>query len=183
MRTPVAPRFPAVVLLAALALGGGGCAYRWGSVMHPQIRSLAVGSFDNETRDAAATALLRDSLSEAISTQAGLMLAQPAAADAIVEGRILNLRQEPLARAKVRDERTARDDSDEYQTVLYRLQASVEFRVRIPGREQPFIETRRVTGQADLGNWPDQNVFQADALDRALDDAARQIVAIVTEAW
>lgn len=172
-----------LVVAAGVLLGLCGCQYRWGSVAHPQIRSLAVGTFSNDTRESSAAAALRGSLAEAISTEPGISLAQPDVADAIVEGRVVKLNQRQLARAKVRDERDSKDDSDAYQTVLYRLDVTVEYQVRIPGHTKPFIEVRQVVGQADMGNWPDPQVFRANALGRALGDAATQIVAGITESW
>lgn len=168
--------------LAALVLLCG-CQYRWGGVGHPQIQSLAVGAFANESRESAAVASLRGSLAEMISTEPELRLAQPDQADAIVEGRVLRVDQRAHARAKTRDERDAEDDGDAYQTVLYRVEVTVEYSVRVPGYEKPLIAARRVTGVSDMGNWPDQQVFRASALSRALGDAATQIVAEVTESW
>ncbi len=177
------PSFLAVLAAAGCLLGSAGCQYRWGPVTHPQIRSLAVGTFANETAESAATAALRGRLAEKISTEPGLRLAQPDTADAIVEGRIVKVTQKQLARAELRREPDREDDSDAYQTVLYRMDVTVEFQVRIPGYERPFVRRGEVVGQADMGRWPDQQVYRANALNLALADAASQIVAAVTEAW
>jgi hypothetical protein len=168
---------------AGLLLVAAGCQYQWGPVTHPQIRSLAVGTFANDTRESSATAALRGRLAEMVSTEPGLKLAQPDTADAIVEGRIVKITQKQLARAEVRRERDREDDSDAYQTVLYRMDVTVEYQVRIPGYDRPFVQRREVVGQADLGRWPDQQVYRANALGLALGDAASQIVASVSEAW
>jgi hypothetical protein len=160
-----------------------GCQYKWGPVTHPQIRSLAVGTFTNDTRESTASATLRGRIAEAVSTEPGLTLAQPDVADAIIEGRVIKVTQRQVARAKTRQDRDTEHDSDAYQTVLYRMSVSVEYHVRVPGRTAPFIETRQVTGEADMGQWPDQQVYRANALGLALADAAAQIVASVTEAW
>ncbi len=169
--------------LLVVLVGLCGCQYRWGGVGHPQIQSLAVGAFANESREAAAVASLRGSLAEMISTEPELRLAQPDQADAIIEGRIVSIDQRAHARAKTRDERDAEDDGDAYQTVLYRVEVTVEYSVRIPGYEKPLIAARRVTGRSDMGNWPDQQVFRASALNRALGDAATQVIAEITESW
>jgi len=172
-----------LVVAAGALLVLSGCQYRWGAVGHPQIRSLAVGTFANDTREASAVGALRGGLAEAVSTEPGLRLAQPDAADAIIEGRVVKVSQRQHARAKVRDEHDSDSDSDSYQTVLYRMEVTVEYQVRIPGYEKPFLEKRQVVGQADMGNWPDQEVYRANTLTRALTDAAGQIVATITEAW
>lgn len=172
------------VLAALLLLGvASGCRYAWGPVQHPQIRSLGVGSFANTTKEADANAMLRSALAEAISTEPGIALLQPEEADAIVEGRLVRISQDRLVRARTRDERVVRDDSDAYRTVLYRLEVTVEYAVRAAGTTTPILRSEQVVGQADLGNWPDQQIVQQDALRRALEDAARKIVAAVTEAW
>ena len=170
-------------LAAAVVLTTAGCQYHWGPVAHPQIRSLAVGTFANASRESTATATLRGRLAEAVSKEPGLTLAEPSAADAILEGRVLKVSRRQLARAKVREEGDSVDESDVYQTVLYRLEVEVEYSVRLPGKTKPFIETRQVIGQTQLGNWPDQQIVQANALRAALGDAANQIVAAVTESW
>jgi len=179
------PHVHSIIGLAAagVLLIGAGCQYTWGPVTHPQIRSLAVGTFANDTRESSATAALRGRIAEKVSTEPGLQLAEPDQADAIVEGRILKITQKQLARAKVRKERDREDDSDAYQTVLYRMDVTVEYQVRIPGYDKPFVQRREVVGQADMGRWPDQQVYRANALGLALADAAGQIVASVTEAW
>ena len=168
---------------AGILLAVSGCQYQWGPVAHPQIRSLAVGTWANETRESSATATLRGKLAEALSKEPGLTLAQPAAADAVVEGRIVAISQRQLARAKLRNDADVRDDADAYQTSLYRLDVTVEYEVRVPGYGKPLIEKRQVTGQADMGNWPDQQIARTSALALALADAATQIVAAITEAW
>jgi hypothetical protein len=151
-------------------------------VAHPQIRSLAVGTFANDTRESSAAASLRGRIAEALSKEPGIKLAQPEVADAVIEGRVVTVSQRPLVRGK-RDEADVNHKADAYQTALYRLVVTVEYEVRIPGYAKPFIEKRQITGQADMGNWPDQQVMRANALGLALADAATQIVTAVTEAW
>jgi hypothetical protein len=172
-----------LAVAAGVLLALSGCQYQWGAVAHPQIRSLAVGTFANNTREASATASLRGKLAEAVSKEPGISLAQPDAADAIIEGKILTVAQHQLARAKLRDDADLSHKSEAYQTSLYRMEVTVEYEVRIPGYAKPFVEKRQVVGQADMGNWPDQQIQRSSALGLALADAASQIVATVTEAW
>jgi hypothetical protein len=168
---------------AGILLAVSGCQYQWGALAHPQIRSLAVGTFANDTRESGATASLRGKLAEVLSKEPGITLAQPEVADAVIQGKIVAVAQHPLARAKLRDEADVKHDADAYQTVLYRMQVTVEYEVRIPGYAKPFMEKSQVIGQADMGNWPDQQIQRSSTLGLALADAATQIVAAVTEAW
>jgi len=183
MRTAHSWSLIGLVVTAGALVAVSGCQYQWGPVAHPQIHSLAVGTFANDTRESTATAGLRGKIAEALSKEPGIALAQPDTADAIVQGRVMTVSQHQLARAKLRNDADVRDDADAYQTSLYRLEVVVEYEVRIPGYAKPFIEKRLVTGQADMGNWPDQQIMRASALTLALADAATQIVAAVTEAW
>jgi hypothetical protein len=179
LRTTVIP----AAAVAGFLLAAVGCQYQWGPVTHPQIRSLAVGTFANATRDSSATVILRGRIAEKISTEPGLSLAPIETADAIVEGRIVKVSQRQIARAELRQPPDRENDSDAYQTAIYRLDVTVQYLVRIPGYDRPFVERREVLGQADMGRWPDQQVYRANALALALADAATQIVASVTEAW
>ena len=183
MRTAHAWSLVRLAVTAGALVAVSGCQYQWGPVAHPQIHSLAVGTFANDTRESGATAAIRGKLAEALSKEPGITLAQPDTADAVVEGRVVTVSQHQLARAKITDESAVRNQADAYQTSLYRVQVTVEYEVRIPGFAKPFIEKRLVTGQADMGTWPDQQVPRASALNLALADAATQIVAAVTEAW
>lgn len=183
MRTAHSRSMIGWAVTGGLLLAVSGCQYQWGPVAHPQIRSLAVGTFANDTRESGATVSFCGKLAEVLSKEPGVQLAQPETADAIIEGRIVTVSQRQLARAKVRNEADVRDAADAYQTSLFRMEVTVEYEVRIPGYAKPFIEKRQVTGQADLGNWPDQQVPRGSALNLALADAATQIVAAVTEAW
>lgn len=183
MRTAQSWRRIGLAAVTGVLVGAAGCQYRWGTVAHPQIRSLAVGTFANETRESSATATFRGKLAEALSKEPGFGLAQPEVADAVIQGRVVTVSQRQLARAKLRDEDDVKHEADAYQTVLYRMEVTVEYEVLIPGSAKPFIEKRQVTGEADLGNWPDHQVMRANALGLALADAATQIVAAVTEAW
>jgi len=169
--------------VAGILLLASGCQYRWGAVAHPQIHSLAVGLFANDTQESSATATLRGKLAERVSREPGLELAEPDVADAIIQGRIVTITSRRLARAKMRREEDVKNDSDVYQTALYRLDAVIEYEVRIPGYAKAFIGKRYVTGQTDMGNWPDQQIVRANAIGQALADAATQIMAAVTEAW
>ena len=173
-----------VLILAGGFVGLSGCRhYQWGTLMHPQVGSLAVGTFANKTMDASCAALLRGRLAEAVSREPGVVLLPPDQADAIIEGTIVSVRQRRLARAEVRHERERENDSDAYQSVLYRLEITLEYRVRIADSEKMLIEKRKVVGTTDLGRWPDQQVMRSDALGRALGDAAERMVASITEAW
>ncbi len=185
------PRFRrfAVALLAAagaLALLPGCAGYRQGSLMHPQIHSVAVGEFKNDTEEAALTAQLRQKLADALMTDGSMTLKTEEKADAVIRGRIVRYEMSGLAarRASDADKNTnSASYRDTYQTTIYRTEVVVQYEMIIPGMRTPVLVQREVRGRAEYPPLSDLDVARAEALRRAIQDAARQIAAESTEAW
>lgn len=174
------------VRLALAVIGVGllsGCHYQQGSLMHPQIKTMAVGRVDNATREPQLEGLFRAKLAERIMTDGSLSLAPAEQADAILNATVRNITYEALAATKQRDESARQDDKDEYQTSLYRAIVTVEVTVMVPGKSTPLVTTRTIKGVGDFNKLPDLQVARRGAYDLALRDAAAKAVAEVTEAW
>ena len=173
---------PAALLMMAAA----GCtSYHCGSLMHPQFKTVAVGDFYNKTQEAGLTVCLRQGLAESFMTDGSLKLVAPETADAVLQGRILKYQMRSIGYRYINEDDDASEYRNSYQSNLYQVEVTVEFELVIPDPKQPVLvlEKRTVRGIAEDGKLADQTVARDEALRRATKDAARQVVAAVTEAW
>jgi hypothetical protein len=173
-------RLAVAVLLAGVL---SGCQYRWGSLMHPQFKTMAVGRVTNDTREAQLAGLLKAKLADKIMTDGSLQLANPDVADAILNAKVKSIAFEALAATKQRDEEARQEDKDEYQTTLYRATVTIEVTVVVPGKETPLVSARTIQGVGDYNKLSDLQIARRAAYDLALRDAAVKAIAEVTEAW
>ncbi len=181
------PRYttPLVLLgLAAACLLPTGCAsYRVGSALHPQINSLAVGAVTNSTREPGLGIVLRRKLTEELTVDGSASLTTTDRADAVVNTRIVSCVARTIAATSKRDDAARDRDRDTYQAAIHRAEVRVEFDAVMPGRAGPVVSSQQVRGTADFSHLPDLHVARDDAFEQALNDAARKIVAALTEAW
>jgi hypothetical protein len=111
-RAPGSARSATVAL--ALLLASGGCYGFAGGGLPPQIRTVAILPFDNQTAEPLLTQEVADALREAMQNRLGLRPASEANADAVVRGAILRyesdipLSFQPSQRAGGQVEVTAR---------------------------------------------------------------------------
>jgi len=160
-----------------------GCQYQWGSVMHPQVGTIGIGTFRNATKEPGLDGVLREKLAEHVMRDISVQLADTGEADAILEGEVVELRYKQLASIRTRDEESRTDDKDEYQSSIYRVEVEIAYTLRVPGYRNPLIEKQQLQGTADFSHLPDMGIARREAFRVALDDAARRIVSAVTEAW
>ena len=182
-------RFPT---LAAAALGlllSAGCAgYRHGSLMHPQFKTIAVGTFTNSTEEASLTAHLRSKLVDALMNDGSVTVKPMEDADAVIQGRIVKFKWDRLAAVRASDIAASNNNNngqrrDTYQTTIYKVEVMVEYELYIPGMHRRVLDKMTVSGRADYSKLPDLDVARMEALRRAVTDAAQQITTGVTEAW
>lgn len=172
---------PAVLLLAAVAVCG--CRYRVGTLMHPQLKTVGLGDFGNETVEPGLEQALRTQLVEQFTTDGSLRPVGRGAADFLVEGRIVDVTTRQVASVKRRDDSDLDEDRDAYQASVFRTTVQVEFRAVVPGRAEPLLTAATVTGTADYSRLPDLSISRDGGVRRALHDASKQIVTAVSEAW
>ncbi|MBT3376794.1 MAG: hypothetical protein HN742_09920 [Lentisphaerae bacterium] len=174
-----------VALLAvALLVGSVGCrCYQMGSLMHPQINSIAVGRFANDTDEPRLGPLIQAKAAEHLMVDGSVKLVVGNSADAILQGKIVSYQINQLASSKIRAKANRDRDSDAYQPAIWRARVTVEFQLTRPGSEDPVLTARRTTGYADLSRFPDLNVSRQEGLQMAANDAAIRMTASVTEAW
>jgi hypothetical protein len=173
------PKLPVwLMLLGSLAIGGisGGCGYHVGSMMHPQVKSIAIAPVKNETLEPLATQYMRKQLAQQFQRDGSLTLKSLETADCILYGRIL----------KVVTNETAEDSYDQdmtYRSAQWGLTIEFEYVVMIPGRKDPLVNRRIVKGTASYDVTNDHNIGRRVGLDQAAMEAARQAVIYTTEGW
>jgi len=165
----------------AVALLLSGCqSYRSGSLMHPQVRSVALGVFENRTDQPDAGTVVRGAVARQFTADGSVRLADRRRADTLLVGRVLAFRTERVAVAKRRSERDR--DRDEYQSTLFRAQLTVEFELHLSSG-RTVLDTRQVVGETEFSPLPDLSVARREALRHAANAVAVKLVAGVTEAW
>jgi len=174
----------AVGFATLACLTAAGClGYRRGSLMHPQIKTVAVGEFTNRTPDADLGVLLRRHLAEHFMTDGSLTLVTRDRADAVVRGRIVNCRSQAVGSSRRRPAQARDSDSDTYQPAIVRIELEVEYELIQPSTGRTLGRKRSVEGTADFSQLPDIHVARQLGIRQAASAAAQKMVAAITEAW
>jgi outer membrane lipopolysaccharide assembly protein LptE/RlpB len=164
------------VLATIMLLSTGGCGYQMGSIMHPQVKSIAIAPVTNDTLEPFAAAEMRGALCEKFQFDNSLKLKQLDTADCILYGKIV----------EVKTTATMEDSFDYHQTYRaaeWSVSVIFEFVVLIPGRKKPLISKRRVSGSAKYQVAADQAITRKRGVRQACRNAAEQAVVYTTEAW
>src|SRR5262249_6423715 len=82
-------RICGAVAVSAAALWLGGCLYGFAGGTLPNVRTVAILPFDNDTPEPALTQEVSDAVRQALEGRLGLRVATEATADAIVRGRVV----------------------------------------------------------------------------------------------
>lgn len=182
MLTLFAKRWCHALLLPGLLLLAGCSSYHAGSLMHPQIKTLAIGEFRNDTEEAFLTAALRQKLADAFTVDGSVRVVARDRADVIVRGTIKRLDLESVASRRL-SEKSRDENRDNYQTSIYRVTVDVTWELVLPDRRRPVLDPRPAKGVAEFSSLPDYHVARNEALRRAMADAAEQIRSGVVEGW
>jgi len=145
----------ALALLALLVLGAG-CGYSWRGTLPPHIQTVGVPVFANRTQWPNIEGSLTAAVASAFATDGRLRVVDPSAADAILEGEIVNYQVTVLA-----------FDSNA-NAQQYRLFVTVDVRFRDVRRGVLLFEQRGLQERVDFLAAP-----------VAADSIARQDAAIV----
>ena len=165
-----------VAAAAALALLVPGCGYRVGSIMHPQIKSIAIPPVTNETLAYNVGPQMRALLCEAFQQDGSLQLKRESNADCILYARVTYISFSQVAWSN-------NNVDEDYLPTEWRVNLSVEYSVVIPGELKPLINKRSTTGSARFMTGADMEAGRMSGIRQASYDAARKIVAQVTEGW
>jgi len=173
----------AVTAVCVSALYLVGCGYHYGSLMHPQVRSIAVGDVVNATGEPELGPLLQKQLSEEIARDGAVRLASRASADAVIHARVVDVSLAGAASARLREKEDRNEDREAYQTTLYTATVTLEVMLAIPGREAPAVAWRKVSGEADFMRVSDLAGARSDGLQQATKNAVTNAITAITEAW
>ena len=167
--------FTSMILLLTLIFALPGCGYKMGSIMHPQVKSIAIAPVTNDTLEPFASAQMRQSLCEQFQFDNSLKLKQIPTADCILYGKII----EVTTTATMED---STDNAQTYRAAEWGVSVIFEFVVMIPGRKKP-LRKRRVSGTAQYQVAADQAITRRRGVQQACRNAAEQAVIYTTEAW
>ena len=165
-----------VLICIVAILTGSGCGYHVGTMMHPQIKTVAIAPIKNETMEPLVTQLMRKQLAQQFQVDGSLRLKSLETADCIVYARILQVRTTESAEDSTNADMT-------YRTAQWALEIKLEFVVIIPGRRKPLVHRSTVIGKASFDVTNDQNTARRSGLDAACLSVAKKVVANTTEAW
>ena len=152
-----------------------GCGYHMGSIMHPQVKSIAIAPVINESLAYNAASDMRGMLSEQVMRDGSLKLTDLKTADCILHARILEVTYNKI-------------DDDSYNSQIFRpsewrISVKVEFEVIIPGKREPLVSRRVVSGTANIQALADLEGSRMQGTRYACFDAAERIIQATTEAW
>ena len=164
----------AVIPLLYLAVSG--CGYHLGSVMHPQVNTIAIAPIKNETLEEWATPCMRQALAEQFELDNSLKVKTVEEADCVLYGRVTKIRTTGIGFDSTNNQQT-------YTPAEFGLEITFEFNVIIPGRSKSLINTRRVTGVAAYQVTADNEIARRRGIQMACRDAAQKAVIYTVEAW
>ncbi len=153
-----------------------GCGYRFGSLMHPQVDSIAIAPVTNETVAYNLGPQVRGLLCEVFQQDGSLQLKRESNADCILYARVVKVAFTQSTWSTVNDE-------DKYLPVEWNVSITIEYSVVIPGELKPLIAKRSASGTATFMTGADMETGRMSGIRQAALAAARRIVSQVTEAW
>ena len=166
------------VVFAVLVLTLCGCGYRAGSLMHPQIKSIAIAPVVNDTMMYNASALMREVLSECFQSDGSLKLKSEETADCILYAKVTDAKF-----TQISWNNNTNDSDDEFLPNQWRLTITAVITVMIPGRAEPLIRETKISGTTTFVAGPDIESSRYYAVKQACYQAAKNAVSNVTESW
>ncbi|WP_176012167.1 LPS assembly lipoprotein LptE [Victivallis sp. Marseille-Q1083] len=168
-------RFLLALPLLAVMLWLNGC-YHVGSIMHPQIHTIAIAPVENNTVAYNVSAEMRQLLSEQFMLDGSLKVVSLEEADCILYARVINVAFTEVSGDSYDNELT-------YRPKEWNVIVDSEFSVIIPGQAEPLVSTRKVSGNTDFQVQADMQTNRRRAILQAARNAAQTIVSYTTEAW
>ena len=168
----------AVCLLAfCCVFFGASCGYyHMGSMMHPQIKTIAISTIRNDTREPLLTELARTQIAARFQSDNSLKLVSKEEADCILYVRLVDVTTSVSRYNPGYEE-------DEYRPAEFHLNLTAEMEVLIPGRSEPLIRKRTVSGSANYQYNVDPQVGKYYGMRLACFELGGEIVEYTTEAW
>lgn len=164
-----------VFILAASVMLLCGCGYRIGSLMHPQINSIAIAPVVNETVAYNLAPQVRSLLCEVFQQDGSLQLRRESNADCILYARIINIKFSSSTWS-------SRYDEENYVPTEWKVNVTIEYTVVIPGELKPLAKGN-AEGSSTFMTGADMETGRTNGVRLAAFDAAKNIVHQVTEGW
>ena len=152
-----------------------GCGYRIGSLMHPQIESIAIAPVVNETVAYNLAPQVRGLLCETFQQDGSLQLRRESNADCILYARITGIKFSSSTWSSVYDD-------EDFVPTEWRVTVTIEYTVVIPGELKPLAKGKQ-NGSATFMTGADMETGRTNGIRLAAYDAAKRIVHSVTEGW
>ena len=162
-------------VLAAATLLVSGCGYRIGSLMHPQINSIAIAPVTNETVAYNLAPQVRGLLCEVFQQDGSLQLRRESNADCILYARITKIGFSSVTTSSIYDD-------DNFVPSEWKVNVTIEYSVVIPGELKP-LSKGTTTGSATFMTGSDMETGRTNGIRLAAYDASKKIVHRVTEGW
>jgi len=150
--------------------------YHMGSMMHPQIKTIAISAIRNDTREPLLTELARNQIAARFQSDNSLKLVSKEEADCVLYVRLVSV-STSMSRYKPSYE------DDDYRPAEFHVTLTAEMEVLIPGRSEPLIRKRTVSGTANYQYNVDPQVGKYYGLRQACFELGGDIVEYTTEAW
>ena len=157
-------------------LSTSSCGYRLGSLMHPQIKTVAIADVKNETTEVLASAIMRKLLAERFQFDNSLKIVSLDKADCIVYCRIQSVQNQGVSWDSYDNDQTFRPSE-------FRLTVTAQFSVEVPGQATPLVPLRTVSGLSTYQFTSDPAIGREGGLQQACLNIANSIVSYTTEAW
>ena len=164
--------------LAFLAIFFSGCGYKVGSLMHPQIKSIAIAPVTNDTMMYNVAAQMRGLLCECFQSDGSLKLQSEGTADCILYAKVTGANF-----SQISWDSNASNSDDEFLPDQWSLTVTATITVMVPGRAEPLIRETTVSGSTTFVAGPDIESSRYYAVRQACFQAAKQAVSKVTESW
>ena len=168
---------PIWVLAAILAAAGfAGCTqlgYNLGSMLPPEIETVYIPVFVNETDEPLLEVEATRAAQEAIQVDGSLKIANEADADAVLRVNLIEYKIVPIAFRE--DKATAADE--------YRIYLTAGFAMTRKETEEVLAQSSRVLGESTFLLEGDLTSSKKLALPEAADDLAHDIVEQIVEHW
>lgn len=159
------------------------CAYHYRNNLSSfETDSISIYDIQNLTSEASLTALLKNALGERISQSPGLKLAK--VNDENSDRLVLTLKKldnRTVARARLREKKSRDYEGDAYQSVLYRINASLSYELYQPSNKSKAFRKGTVKGQADLPRIHDREVALKTALKQLAIDLSENLLNELSE--
>lgn len=156
-----------VIILCCMFLSS--CGYRIGSLLPPDLKTIAVPMFENRTPEPQLESLVTNAVIKEIIADGTLKVTDRENADLILSGQVIDYRREPLRFTK------------DVVTEEYRLIIAVKARLIDLRRNKVMWETDRIQGDTTFFVRTSLPASEQAALPKALRDLAHHIVEKIVE--